>query len=162
MLPKITLVSGPAQLRQWIVQPRLSARELTAQSTFCELSQLGYLLWVIPFIYPRIQPTKGVILVYTPGELSNPHPFPQLTNPRTTAKSSLVPSETTKGPPASPVQASRPALVNIYFLPSKLNNFELFGWLYTANVYRDLQGLCKEIGVRGFQIYGECMYTRNL
>ena len=46
MLPKITLVSGPAQLRQWIVQPRLSAREVTAQSTFCELSQLGYLLWV--------------------------------------------------------------------------------------------------------------------
>ena len=45
MLPKITLVSGPAQLRQWIVQPRLSARELTAQSTLCELSQLGYLLW---------------------------------------------------------------------------------------------------------------------
>ena len=45
MLPKITLVSGPAQLRQWIVQPRLSAREVTAQSTFCELSQLGYLLW---------------------------------------------------------------------------------------------------------------------
>ena len=45
MLPKITLVSGPAQLRQWIVQPRLSAREVTAQSTVCELSQLGYLLW---------------------------------------------------------------------------------------------------------------------
>ena len=47
MLPKITLVSGPAQLRQWIVQPRLSAREVTAQSTFRELSQLGYLLWDI-------------------------------------------------------------------------------------------------------------------
>ena len=46
MLPKITLVSGPAQLRQWIVQPKLSAREVTAQSSFCELSQLGYLLCV--------------------------------------------------------------------------------------------------------------------
>ena len=33
--------------------------------------------------------------------------------------------------------------------------------IYTANVYRDLQGLCGEIGVRGFQIYGDCMYTRN-
>ena len=32
---------------------------------------------------------------------------------------------------------------------------------YTANVYRDLQGLCREIGVRGIQIYGDCMYTRN-
>ena len=32
---------------------------------------------------------------------------------------------------------------------------------YTANVCRDLQGLCGEIGVRGFQIYGDCMYTRN-
>ena len=33
--------------------------------------------------------------------------------------------------------------------------------LYTANVYRGLQGLYGEIGVRGFQIYGDCMYTRN-
>ena len=33
--------------------------------------------------------------------------------------------------------------------------------IYTANVCRDLQGLCGEIGVRGFQIYGDCMYTRN-
>ena len=32
---------------------------------------------------------------------------------------------------------------------------------YTANVCRDLQGLYGEIGVRGFQIYGDCMYTRN-
>ena len=32
---------------------------------------------------------------------------------------------------------------------------------YTANVYRDLQGLCREIGVQGFQIYGDCMFTRN-
>ena len=32
---------------------------------------------------------------------------------------------------------------------------------YTANVYRDLQGLCREIGVLGFQIYGDCMYTHN-
>ena len=31
----------------------------------------------------------------------------------------------------------------------------------TANVCRDLQGLCGEIRVRGFQIYGDCMYTRN-
>ena len=29
---------------------------------------------------------------------------------------------------------------------------------YTANVYRDLQGLYGEIQVRGFQIYGDCMY----
>ena len=28
---------------------------------------------------------------------------------------------------------------------------------YTANVYRDLQELCGEIRVRGFQIYGDCM-----
>ena len=27
----------------------------------------------------------------------------------------------------------------------------------TANVYRDLQGLYREIRVRGFQIYGDCM-----
>ena len=32
---------------------------------------------------------------------------------------------------------------------------------YTANVCRDLQGLCREIGVRDFQIYEDCMYTRN-
>ena len=31
----------------------------------------------------------------------------------------------------------------------------------TANVCRDLQGLCGEIGVQGFQILGDCMYTRN-
>ena len=30
---------------------------------------------------------------------------------------------------------------------------------YTANVCRELQGLCGEIGVRGFQIYGDCMYS---
>ena len=28
---------------------------------------------------------------------------------------------------------------------------------YTANVYTELQGLCGEIGVWGFQIYGDCM-----
>ena len=28
---------------------------------------------------------------------------------------------------------------------------------YTANVYRDLRGVCREIRVRGFQIYGDCM-----
>ena len=33
--------------------------------------------------------------------------------------------------------------------------------LYTANVYRELQGLCREIGVQGVQIYEDCMYTRN-
>ena len=33
--------------------------------------------------------------------------------------------------------------------------------LYTANDCRDLQGLCEEIGVREFQIYRDCMYTRN-
>ena len=32
---------------------------------------------------------------------------------------------------------------------------------YTANVYRRLQGLYGEIRVRGFQIYGDCMNTRN-
>ena len=32
---------------------------------------------------------------------------------------------------------------------------------YTANVYRGLQGLCGEIRVRGFQIYGDCMYTKG-
>ena len=31
----------------------------------------------------------------------------------------------------------------------------------TANVYRDLQGLCGEIRVQGFQIYGDCMYICN-
>ena len=39
---------------------------------------------------------------------------------------------------------------------------QLYVWLqYTANVYRGLQGLYGEIRVRGFQIYGDCMYTRN-
>ena len=33
--------------------------------------------------------------------------------------------------------------------------------MYTANVCRDLQGLYREIRVRGFQIYGDCMYTCN-
>ena len=32
---------------------------------------------------------------------------------------------------------------------------------YTANVCRELQGLYREIGVQGFQIYGDCMYTCN-
>ena len=32
---------------------------------------------------------------------------------------------------------------------------------YTANVYRELHGVYREIGVQGFQIYGDCMYTRN-
>ena len=30
---------------------------------------------------------------------------------------------------------------------------------YTANVYSDLQGLYGEIGVQGFQIYGDCMLS---
>ena len=29
--------------------------------------------------------------------------------------------------------------------------------IYTANVYRGLQGLYEETGVQGFQIYGHCM-----
>ena len=33
--------------------------------------------------------------------------------------------------------------------------------MYTANVCMDFQGLCGEIGVRGCQIYRDCMYTRN-
>ena len=32
---------------------------------------------------------------------------------------------------------------------------------YNENVCRDLQELYGEIGVPGFQIYGDCMYTRN-
>ena len=36
-----------------------------------------------------------------------------------------------------------------------------FTHIYTANVCRDLQGLYGEIGLRGFQIYGDCMNTRN-
>ena len=36
-----------------------------------------------------------------------------------------------------------------------------FQTLYTANVHRKLQGLYREIGVQGFQIYGDCMYTHN-
>ena len=31
----------------------------------------------------------------------------------------------------------------------------------TANVCRELQGLYREIGVQGFQIYGDCIYTCN-
>ena len=63
MLPKITLVSGPAQLRQWIVQPRLSAREVTAQSTFCELSQLGYLLCVRIYIKSGLFSTMVIFAI---------------------------------------------------------------------------------------------------
>jgi hypothetical protein len=32
---------------------------------------------------------------------------------------------------------------------------------YTANVCRELQGLYREIGVQGFQIYGDYMYACN-
>ena len=38
---------------------------------------------------------------------------------------------------------------------------ERFYSKYTANVYRGLQGLWGEIRVRGFQIYGDYMYTHN-
>ena len=41
--------------------------------------------------------------------------------------------------------------------PSHMNL--LFHHMYTANVCRDLQGLCGGIRVRGFQIYGDYMYT---
>ena len=44
----------------------------------------------------------------------------------------------------------KPLEISVTFIP-----------LYTANVYRELQGLYREIGVQGFQIYGDCMYTRN-
>ena len=47
------------------------------------------------------------------------------------------------------------------FWSEKLWNAESPCIWYTANVYRDLQGLCGEIGVRGIQIYGDCMYTSN-
>ena len=33
--------------------------------------------------------------------------------------------------------------------------------LYTANVCRELQGLCREIRVQGFQNYRDCRYTCN-
>ena len=42
----VTLVSRQAEIRQKVLQPRLSARKVAARSTFCELSQLGYLLWL--------------------------------------------------------------------------------------------------------------------
>ena len=48
-------------------------------------------------------------------------------------------------------------------LSENLNNKKkLTGWVtptvkYTANVYRDLQVLYREIRVRGFQIYGDYM-----
>ena len=44
----------------------------------------------------------------------------------------------------------------IYFPTKEI----IFAW-YTANVYRELQGLCREIRVQGFQILGDCMWTRN-
>ena len=48
--------------------------------------------------------------------------------------------------------------VHVHAVYRKTSNFAV---IYTANVYRDLQGLCSEIGVQGFQIYGDCMYTHN-
>ena len=33
--------------------------------------------------------------------------------------------------------------------------------MYTANVYRDLQVVYREIRVQGFQIYGDCPFTQN-
>ena len=47
------------------------------------------------------------------------------------------------------------------FLRVQIKRLGITKSLYTANVCRDLQGLCGEIGVRGFQIYEDCMYTRN-
>ena len=38
---------------------------------------------------------------------------------------------------------------------------EVFLPYCTANVCRDLQGLCGEIVVQGFKIYRDCMYTHN-
>jgi hypothetical protein len=43
----------------------------------------------------------------------------------------------------------------------KKNSYLSSSQMYTANVYRKLQGLCGEIGMRGFQIYGDCMYTHD-
>ena len=40
---------------------------------------------------------------------------------------------------------------------SVLINVTLFIMVYTANVYRDLRVVYREIRVRGFQIYGDCM-----
>ena len=47
------------------------------------------------------------------------------------------------------------------FLSSFNQLFSAEAIMYTANVCRDLQGLCGEIGVRGFQIYRDWMYTCN-
>jgi hypothetical protein len=38
-----------------------------------------------------------------------------------------------------------------------LNDANMIGEHYTANVYRDLRVVYREIRVRGFQIYGDCM-----
>jgi hypothetical protein len=40
------MVSGPAKIRQCFIQPRLSARKVAAQSTFCELSQHSWVLGI--------------------------------------------------------------------------------------------------------------------
>ena len=75
MLLKITLVSGPAKLRQWVLQPRLSARGVAAQSTFCELSQLGYLLWYWPYRILQSSLHTSVVLgqTYTHLNLNRIH-----------------------------------------------------------------------------------------
>ena len=48
-------------------------------------------------------------------------------------------------------------------LYAKLNrgHYNEFPLQHTVNVCRELQGPCKEIGVQGFQIYGDCINTRN-
>ena len=51
-------------------------------------------------------------------------------------------------------------IINVFWMSINISSVVEFQRC-TANVYRDLQGLCGEIGVRGFQIYGDCMYTRN-
>ena len=58
------------------------------------------------------------------------------------------------------VQAGK--VTDLFHLYSRQFIFQFIQILiYTANVYRELQGLYREIGVQGFQIYGDCMYTRN-
>ena len=47
----------------------------------------------------------------------------------------------------------------IFFVQINMSGYHVQS--YTANVYRELQGLYREIGVQEFQIYGDCMYTRN-
>ena len=74
-------------------------------------------------------------------------------------------------PIAGPLGQTRSAITNL-FTPFYKKQREIIcifigtcppvsTFTYTANVYRDLQGLYRETRVRGFQIYGDCMYTPN-